>query len=241
MITWHSLLFLLVLVVLVVLVVRKHDVGEAAEDDVSFDQNYVVRYGNDHFLKLNQGRDVHISLNQTTGSGFNSKNGYGSGFFEMKLKLPSSHSPGVVTTFYLTSHPDNKPGNHDELDFEFLGTDGPNYTLQTNIFANDNGEREQRLHLRFDPTEDFHNYGILWNYRQVFCGYNIPIRVFKNNTMLGARYPELKMFVEGSTWNGESWASHGRKQRSYENVTQKYLFYDYCSLRREKFKECQVK
>ncbi|KAM1265648.1 hypothetical protein ACFX2J_035313 [Malus domestica] len=85
----------------------------------------------------------------------------------MKLKLPSSHSPGVVTTFYLTSHPDNKPGNHDELDFEFLGTDGPNYTLQTNIFANDNGEREQRLHLRFDPTEDFHNYGILWNYRQV--------------------------------------------------------------------------
>lgn len=65
MITWYSPLFLLVLFVLVV---RKHDVGEAAEDDVSFDQNYVVRYGNDHFLKLNQGRDVQLSLDQTTGS-----------------------------------------------------------------------------------------------------------------------------------------------------------------------------
>ncbi|KAM1044369.1 hypothetical protein ACFX2G_036206 [Malus domestica] len=227
MITWHSLLFLLVLVVLVVLVVRKHDVGEAAEDDVSFDQNYVVRYGNDHFLKLNQGRDVHISLNQTTGSGFNSKNGYGSGFFEMKLKLPSSHSPGVVTTFYLTSHPDNKPGNHDELDFEFLGTDGPNYTLQTNIFANDNGEREQRLHLRFDPTEDFHNYGILWNYRQVVCFVDITSQLECSRTI--------------QCWEQDYWELTAEQQRSYENVTQKYLFYDYCSLRREKFKECQVK
>ncbi|VVA15815.1 PREDICTED: xyloglucan [Prunus dulcis] len=83
----------------------------------------------------------------------------------MKLKLPSSHSPGVVTTFYLTSHPDNKPGNHDELDLEFLGTDGPKYTLHTNI----NGGGEQRLHLWFFVD-------------------NIPIRVLKQHK-LGCKVP----------------------------------------------------
>lgn len=40
---------------------------------------------------------------------------------------------------------------------------------------------------------------------------NIPIRVFKNNTRLGARYPSQEMSVEGSIWNGESWASSGKK------------------------------
>nr|XP_004292365.2 PREDICTED: xyloglucan endotransglucosylase/hydrolase protein 2-like [Fragaria vesca subsp. vesca] len=183
-----------------------------AFDDVRFDENYVVRYGNDHISKLDQGREVQLSLDLASGSGFNSKRGYGSGFFEMRIKLPARHSPGVVTTFYLSSHPDNKPGNHDELDFEFLGTEGPVFSLQTNIFANDNGNREQRLHLWFDPTKDFHKYGILWNHRQiVFFVDNIPIRVFKNNTRLGARYPSQEMSVEGSIWNGESWASSGKK------------------------------
>ncbi|CAB4291241.1 unnamed protein product [Prunus armeniaca] len=94
------------------------------------------------------------------------------------------------------------------------------------------------------------------------------------------------MSVEGSIWNGECWASNGRKvnwskspfqvhyrkfningcqygsecssesqtywwneenyleltseqQSSYESVTQKYLSYDYCSLKGKEFKECQ--
>ncbi|CAK9319882.1 unnamed protein product [Citrullus colocynthis] len=69
----------------------------------------------------------------------------------------------------------------DEIDFEFLGTDGPLYSSQTNIFANDIGGTEERLHLWFDPTLTFHYYGILWNSHHIVI------------------------------WNGEAWASQGKK------------------------------
>lgn len=39
----------------------------------------------------------------------------------------------------------------------------------------------------------------------------IPIRVFKNYTSIGGRYPSKAMFVLGSIWNGEEWASGGKK------------------------------
>ncbi|KAG8374675.1 hypothetical protein BUALT_Bualt10G0020600 [Buddleja alternifolia] len=103
-----------------------------------------------------------------------------------------------------SSAPDNQdPGNHFELDYEFLGTNG---TVQTNVYDKDHGHREQIFNLWFDPSKDFHTYEFLWNsYHIVFIVDKIPIRVFKNNMGKGIAYPTKAMHIEASIWNAP-WA-----------------------------------
>lgn len=61
-----------------------------------------------------------------------------------------------------------RDGDRDELDFELLGNrQGKPTLLQTNIYKDGKGEREQRFKLWFDPTESYHTYRILWNQHQI--------------------------------------------------------------------------
>ncbi|XP_058199798.1 xyloglucan endotransglucosylase/hydrolase protein 2-like [Rhododendron vialii] len=183
-----------------------------ASSDSSFDVNYYVTWGSSNVLSLNDGGEIQLSMDKSSGSGFASKQSYGSGFFHMRIKLPDKDSAGVVTAYYLTSHTDK----HDELDFEFLGNrEGRPYTLQTNVFSNGEGNREQRIHLWFDPTADFHDYKVLWNQHLiVFYVDDIPFRVFKNNANIGVSYPTQPMQVEASLWDGDSWATDGGQTKT---------------------------
>ncbi|PKI46414.1 hypothetical protein CRG98_033190 [Punica granatum] len=82
----------------------------------------------------------------------------------IQIKLVEGDSAGTVTAFYMSS----EGPNHNEFDFEFLGnTTGEPYLVQTNVYVNGVGNREQRMNLWFDPTKDFHSYSLLWNQRQV--------------------------------------------------------------------------
>lgn len=59
---------------------------------------------------------------------------------------------------------------HDELDFEFLGNiRGREWRVQTNVYGNGSTAigREERYGLWFDPTEDFHQYSILWSHDKI--------------------------------------------------------------------------
>nr|XP_043638330.1 xyloglucan endotransglucosylase/hydrolase protein 2-like [Erigeron canadensis] len=185
----------------------------AISKNASFDQNYQVTWGRDRILFFKHGREVQLSLDQSSGSGFASNAYYGSGFFQMKIKIPDRDSAGVVTAFYLNSN----VGVHDELDFEFLGNrPGKDIVLQTNVFANGLGGREQRTLLWFDPTSDFHYYKFLWNQHQiVFYIDDIPIRVYKNEKVTGViGYPHRAMQVIVSLWDGSNWATDGGKTKT---------------------------
>ncbi|KAI7734466.1 hypothetical protein M8C21_013379, partial [Ambrosia artemisiifolia] len=134
-------------------------------ETVTFDQAYESLWGPQN-QRLDEG-SVTIWLDKSSGSGFKSKKSYVSGFFGTAMKLHPGYTAGVITSFYLSNNQDH-PGNHDEVDIEFLGTtpDKP-YTLQTNVYIRGSGDgniigREHKFHLWFDPTEDFHDYAMLW-------------------------------------------------------------------------------
>ncbi|GFZ05567.1 xyloglucan endotransglucosylase/hydrolase 9 [Actinidia rufa] len=111
-----------------------------------------------------EGEALKMKLDHYSGAGFSSKSKYMFGKVTIQIKLVEGDSAGTVTAFYMSS---DGP-NHNEFDFEFLGnTTGEPYLVQTNVYVNGVGNREQRLNLWFDPTKDFHSYSILWNQRQV--------------------------------------------------------------------------
>lgn len=42
----------------------------------------------------------------------------------------------------------------------------------------------------------------------------VPIRVFKNNTLTGVPYPSRPMQIIASLWNGEAWATDGGRTKT---------------------------
>ncbi|CAM8947724.1 unnamed protein product [Rhodiola kirilowii] len=181
--------------------------------DVPFSRNYVPTWAFDHIKYLNGGSEIQLSLDNYTGTGFQSKGSYLYGHFSMRIKMVAGDSAGTVTAYYLSS----LGPEHDEIDFEFLGNrTGQPYILQTNVFTGGQGNKEQRIYLWFDPAKDFHTYSILWNsYMIAFFVDEIPIRVFKNNKALGVKFPFNKpMKLYSSLWNAEDWATRGGLEKT---------------------------
>ncbi|KAL3699336.1 hypothetical protein R1sor_017358 [Riccia sorocarpa] len=158
------------------------------------------------------GKTISVSLDYNSGSAIGTTAKYVYGYFSAQIKLVGDNSAGTLATFYLKSLGENAV--HDELDFEFLGnSSGQPYSLQTNVFANDLGGREQRMNLWFDPRADFHTYAILWNSNLIiFYVDGTPIRIFPNNNGLGVNYLQGNpMKLYSTIYNADSWVTQGGK------------------------------
>ncbi|XP_024983872.1 xyloglucan endotransglucosylase/hydrolase protein 31-like [Cynara cardunculus var. scolymus] len=185
---------------------------------IPFNQAYRSLWGSQH-QRFDQNSLV-LWLDSSSGSGFKSLKSYKSGYFGTAVKLHPGYTAGVITSFYLSNAEDH-PGNHDEVDIEFLGTTpGKPYTLQTNVYIRGSGDgkiigREEKIHLWFDPTKDFHNYAILWSTIEIiFFVDDVPIRRYPRKS--DNTFPLRPMYVYGSIWDASSWATeNGRYKADY--------------------------
>ncbi|RZS05091.1 hypothetical protein BHM03_00035540 [Ensete ventricosum] len=151
-------------------------------------QDFDVTWGDGRAKILNNAQLLTLSLDKTSGSGFQSKSEYLFGKIDMQIKLVPGNSAGTVTAYYLSS----QGPTHDEIDFEFLGNlSGDPYTLHTNVFTQGKGNREMQFQLCFmvDGT---------------------PIRDFKNLESRGIAFPKNQpMRIYSSLWNADDWATRG--------------------------------
>ncbi|XP_039130183.1 probable xyloglucan endotransglucosylase/hydrolase protein 33 [Dioscorea cayenensis subsp. rotundata] len=182
---------------------------------LSFNKSFSYFFGSQNIQILDNGSYINLILNKVSGSGFKSLDMYYYGFFSASIKLPSTYSAGVVVAFYM-SNSEVYPKKHDEIDIELLGHEKrKEWVLQTNVYGDGSVStgREEKFYLWFDPSQQFHEYTIIWNpHHIVFMVDNIPVREVNHSEAMSTAYPSKPMSMYSTIWDGSDWATHGGKK-----------------------------
>lgn len=115
---------------------------------------------------------------------------FGYGTYEARLRIP--YLSGVNAAFFTHVGAQQK-APHNEIDFEFLGRDGP--VLQTNFFTDGKGGREQ-LHRQADDGQ-FRNFALVW--KPGLAQWYVEGRLLREAR--GADLPEAPQKVYFSLWS----------------------------------------
>jgi xyloglucan:xyloglucosyl transferase len=68
----------------------------------NFYQDFDITWGDNHAKILDGGQLLTLSLDEASGSGFQSKNEYLFGRIDMQIKLVAGNSAGTVTAYYVS-------------------------------------------------------------------------------------------------------------------------------------------
>jgi beta-glucanase (GH16 family) len=97
------------------------------------------------------------SYNKFDGAEYRSKQYYGYGKYEVRMK--PAKNVGIVSSFFTYTGPgDGTPW--DEIDIEFLGKDTTK--VQFNYYTNGVGNHEALINLGFDASQSYHTYAFDW-------------------------------------------------------------------------------
>ncbi|KAI3675957.1 hypothetical protein L1987_85553 [Smallanthus sonchifolius] len=160
----------------------------------SFYDEMDITFGGERAKISNGGQDLSLSLDQYSGSGFQSKHEYLFGRFDMQLKLVPGNSAGTVTTFYtLSSWATPRAA---------LTQSTPTSTRKGKEIKNNNFTYGL---TPLPPSTRTLSYG---THRE-------SLRVFNNHEAAGVPFPTSQpMRVYASLWNADDWATQGGRVKT---------------------------
>lgn len=179
-----------------------------------------VDYGHEN---LHHSKEVHqiaikyAEIKEENGARWRTPHRFESGVFSAKIKTPGGDTSGLNCSFYLSSLEGDKA--QDEIDFEFLGRDKG--IVQTNVYTQGTGNREEVHQLGFDSSAEFHEYALHWSPTEILWFVD-GVQVRKHERKESEAYPTKPMFLYASVWNA-GWVNNGEWAGAYAGCDEPYL------------------
>lgn len=176
-----------------------------------------VDYGHEILEHSKETKEIAITYDIRNGARWRTTHRFESGIFSAKIKTPAGNTSGLNCSFYLSSLEGDK--TQDEIDFEFLGKDKG--IIQTNVYTQGAGNREEIHQLGFDSSEAFHEYAIHWSSNEILWFID-GVQVRKHERKENEAYPTKPMFLYASVWNA-GYINDGEWAGCYVGCDEPYL------------------